>query len=96
LKNKLRHATAKPRFQIDFLDLCTASLDMLSVERKDSLAILTLAIWKKKIEEIYAKEPNANQRTPHLHAKATQRLAWWHCQSDVILGKVVTILPPPF
>jgi hypothetical protein len=71
LKNKLCHATAKPRFQIDFLDLCTASLDMLLVERKDCLAILTLAIWKSKINEIYAEEPNAHQRTTHLHAKAS-------------------------
>jgi hypothetical protein len=55
LKNKLRHATAKPRFQIDFLDLCTASLDMLSVERKGSLAILTLAIWKKKLKKYMPK-----------------------------------------
>jgi hypothetical protein len=44
---------------------------MLSVERKDFLAILTLAIWKSKIDEIYAKEPKANRRTTHLHAKAT-------------------------
>jgi maltooligosyltrehalose synthase len=69
---------------------------MLSAERKDALTILTMAIWQSKIDEICAEEPNANRRITRLHAKAMQRLAWWHCQSDVILGKVVTFLPPPF
>jgi hypothetical protein len=95
LKHKLHRATAKPRFQIDFSDLRTANLDMLVAERKDFLAILTLAIWKSKIDEIYAEEQNANRRTTRSHAKATRRLAWWHCHSDLILAKVVTFLPPP-
>jgi hypothetical protein len=96
LKNKLCRATAKPRFQFNFNDLRTVNLDMLAAERKDFLAFLTLAIWKSKIDEIYAEEPNANQRTTRLHAKAMRQLAWWHCQSDVILRKVASFLTPPF
>ena len=95
LKSKLYRATAKPRFQLNFSDLRTASLDMLSAERKDFLAILTMAIWKSKIDEIYAKEPNANQRITRSHTRAMKHLGWWQCQSDVILGKVLTFLPPP-
>jgi hypothetical protein len=60
VKDDLHRATAKPRFQMDFLDLRTASLHLLSAERKDFLAILTMAIWKSRIDEIYAEEPNAN------------------------------------
>jgi hypothetical protein len=60
LKSKLYCATAKPRLQMNFSDLRIASLDMLSAERRDFLAILTMAIWKSKIDEIYAEEPNAN------------------------------------
>jgi hypothetical protein len=96
LETKLHCATSKPRFQINFSDLRTASLDLLWAQRKDSFAILTMAIWQSKIDEIHAAEQNANRRITRSHERATQHLAWGHCQSDVILGNVVTFLPPPF
>jgi hypothetical protein len=94
VKLKLSYALAKPRSQIDFLDLRTAHLDIIAAERKDSLAVLILAIWKSKIDEIYAEEPNRKRRRTRWHLRTTRESAWWHCQSDFILCNVLPFLPP--
>jgi hypothetical protein len=95
LKYNLRCATRKPRHRIDFSDLRKVHVDLIAAERKDCLAILTLAVWKSKINEIYAEEPNVNLRRTRSYVRSTRRLAWWHCHSDLILRKVLTFLPPP-
>jgi hypothetical protein len=66
---------------------------MIAAEINDCLVILTLAIWKSKIDEIYAEQPNAKQRRTRSHVR--RHMAWWQCQSDVILLNVLTFLPPP-
>jgi hypothetical protein len=93
---KIGRAIAKPRHRIDFQDLRIVQLDIIVAERKDCLAILILAIWKSKIDEIYAEEPNAKRRRTRSHLKTTRHIAWWQCQSDVILCNVQTFLPPLF
>jgi hypothetical protein len=94
VKLTVRCALAKPSFRMDFMDLRTAHLDLIAAERKDSVAILTLAIWKSKIAEMFAEEPYAKRPKTRSHIRTTRHIAWWHCQSDVILSNVLPFLPP--
>jgi hypothetical protein len=87
-------ALAKPRFSIDFSDLRIAHLDIIASERKDCLAILTLAIWKCKIEGIYGEEKNAKRRRTRWHLKDTRENAWLFCLSDMILCNVLPFNTP--
>jgi hypothetical protein len=94
-KRKLRGFLFKPLHQIHFQVIKSVQLSIIMAERKDSLAILTLAIWKSKIDAMYDEEPNRKRRRTRSHFRTIRQIALSKCQSDVILSNVLTFLPHP-